>query len=1204
MSRFLPAQRAQDAKPSIWVEFTTLAAETKAVNLGQGFPDFAMPTFVAKILEEITKHPERVDWHQYTRGYGHLRLVNILSKLYGDHFLREIDPQSEILVTIGAYLALYYTFIGWIDEGDEVLIIEPAYDCYSPQVTMAGGKPISIAMSLPKDATSAGQYKLDLQKLYDSCTSKTKMLVLNNPNNPTGKLFSKDELEGIAKFVQEKDLIVVADEVYEWHVYGGNEMIRFASLPGMYDRTITIGSAGKAFSVTGWKLGWAIGPKHLLEPLKTIHQNCVFTCPTPIQEAVAQAFEKEFELLKTQPEKSYLKTGLSSELIAKRDRLSKALTSAGFRPILPQAGYFMMADYTSLDGPYKNIPTNHPDPIDFHFVRWLCKEKKLATIPPSAFYSPEHKHENANLIRTCFFKKDETLDAAEKILKGDCRGNENWRESKENEEKRTMFQLAPITLKPEVRAQKAQHPDFEKLLVALIRNVAQEKEVVQIDLNNAKKLLNKLDAFMAYGLYASNKCYWPFVREFLPKTEAQLLKVEWQCTSDRALSMAWLKDALNRGSFHFQLLGFKQNKKLICRFYHPNAFFRNYGMLERVVDECERLSNVMFAFPSPSAANQVFVPAAIVVETTPVQTSRIIRKTKKRREREQSESEASIPAVTVPLTRNPLPTVMDQEYVLNDLLARQRQRTKLNGFVADEPKSGDSPRLLHKSEDIDEPHEQPLEILIRKNMSGVFGSFADQACGSYDSLFVDDPPRKNTEVSDTHPPVEDTKCEGEINLQSGEVLKLAMDVFRDQRENLQRCFQVFERFVVGRPAERLLILTDQNIYILSQSLTTDNQDTSQVQEMTSSSQVEYHSHCEAAMDAIDYIGLTDDFQSVLLFAKQGTNFKMHDEEHLSGDVVMMATGDKKLGKIIADAMCMAAEKGGRQGGAPLVYTDSTPYALIVRRFLDKELKQSEEILHTSLVFWRETSTLGTAVEISHQGYLMHRSLDVSWWRKPNDDWKQSYFLLQGRKLYVFTDMTCKIGERVINLSGGAVETQEVELKKHHTFVLQITFPDRPDEAPIQLQCTSRDEMTRWMHLLSIALSSQDDGEDAVSCALIITASSLVICQEGENVLRDDFMRSLLVLNLTDLLSGVRMATEHHTCLILESNEMREWFFFRSENELSRICKSLEKFVKIQNIENNVEENTRQLLLNQARRVPDLWHRTVFGTEHLEMLEEL
>jgi kynurenine--oxoglutarate transaminase/cysteine-S-conjugate beta-lyase/glutamine--phenylpyruvate transaminase len=182
----------------------------------------------------------------------------------------------------------------------------------------------------------------------------------------------------------------------------------------MYERTITVGSAGKAFSVTGWKLGWAMGPSWLLDPLKKVHQNCVFTCSTPTQEGIAQAFEKELELIKAgKTKESYLLNGLSSELLPKRDRLANYLRNAGFNPILPEAGYFMMADFSHLDGPFKE---EGKDPLDYRFVRWMCREKKLATIPPSAFYSPEHKKGNDHLIRLCFFKKDETLSAAEQIL--------------------------------------------------------------------------------------------------------------------------------------------------------------------------------------------------------------------------------------------------------------------------------------------------------------------------------------------------------------------------------------------------------------------------------------------------------------------------------------------------------------------------------------------------------------------------------------------------------------------------------------------------------------------------------------------------------------------------------------------------------------------------------------------------------------------
>ncbi|KAI6192199.1 Nkat-3 [Aphelenchoides bicaudatus] len=416
----LPSLTARNSTPSIWVEFTTLAVQCKAVNLGQGFPDSPMPETNSQFLKDIASHPERTDWHQYTRGYGHARLVKVLSKLYSRLLGVQVHETDDILVTVGAYLALYYSMIGWLNPGDEVIILEPAYDSYLPQVKMAGGVPVPLALDLKPNPKTSDDYVLDLDKLQSKITSKTKMIVLNNPNNPTGKLYTRAELEGIAKIAQEHDLLVISDEVYEWHIYPGKEMIRFASLPGIYERTITIGSAGKAFSATGWKLGWALGPSRLLDPLKVMHQNVVFTCSTPTQEAVARAFERELELIEAgKNEESYLLTGMAKELLPKRDRLAAYLKKAGMNPIIPDAGYFMIADFAQFDGPFKS---GTEDELDFRFVRWLCKEKKLATIPPSAFYSQENKPGRDHFIRLCFFKasffksKDETLAEAEKIL--------------------------------------------------------------------------------------------------------------------------------------------------------------------------------------------------------------------------------------------------------------------------------------------------------------------------------------------------------------------------------------------------------------------------------------------------------------------------------------------------------------------------------------------------------------------------------------------------------------------------------------------------------------------------------------------------------------------------------------------------------------------------------------------------------------------
>ena len=415
----LPSKLARESGESIWVEFTQLAIDCKAVNIGQGFPDSPMPAVLANAMVEVAKCPERTDFHQYTRGYGHPRFVNVLAKLYSRLLGTPVNAQTETLVTVGAYLGLYYAFMGWLNPGDEVIIFEPAYDSYVSQIKMGGGTPVPVVLELDPEAKTSAGYVLDMDAVRAKVTDKTKMMVINNPNNPTGKLYSRQELEQLAQLARERDLIVVADEVYEWMVYPGGEMIRFASLPGMFERTITIGSAGKAFSATGWKTGWVIAPPWLLAPMKKAHENCVFACPTPIQEALARAFEHELDLWDRGEEaSSYLKSGIMRDLVPKRALLAKWLDAAGFKPIIPQAGYFMIADFSHLDGSFRTAkPKNSEEGMDFEFCRWLCREKNLASIPPSAFYSPENRKGNDHCVRLCFFKKDETLQNAIQILK-------------------------------------------------------------------------------------------------------------------------------------------------------------------------------------------------------------------------------------------------------------------------------------------------------------------------------------------------------------------------------------------------------------------------------------------------------------------------------------------------------------------------------------------------------------------------------------------------------------------------------------------------------------------------------------------------------------------------------------------------------------------------------------------------------------------
>lgn len=406
------SEAVKQVPENVWVKSVALVQKYKPINLGQGFPDF--PEVVPRTLKEAlikTQQPDAdVNFNQYCRGQGHPELASALADIYGPLFERTLDPLKEIIMTVGGYEALHCTINAVTNPGDEVILIEPFFDSYSETVRICGGVARFIPLKMREGGTTSGDFVFDRDQLTAMFNDKTKAIIVNTPHNPTGKVFNLEEIQFIADLCKKHNVLYISDEVYEWLVYHGNQHIRAATLPGMWDRTVTICSAGKAFNATGWKTGWAIGPEKYITACMKIHQGIIYTIPTPLQVALAEAFRKEKELLGSKESYWYW---LIEDMTRKRNRLFTILKEAGLNPIMPQGGYFMVADIT----PLSDKVARDSEILDAAVQEWMIAEKGIASIPVSAFFSKGHKKDNCKFIRFCFIKGDKTLDAAEEKLK-------------------------------------------------------------------------------------------------------------------------------------------------------------------------------------------------------------------------------------------------------------------------------------------------------------------------------------------------------------------------------------------------------------------------------------------------------------------------------------------------------------------------------------------------------------------------------------------------------------------------------------------------------------------------------------------------------------------------------------------------------------------------------------------------------------------
>jgi aspartate/methionine/tyrosine aminotransferase len=400
------ADRVSRFGTSIFAEMSALAAQRGAVNLGQGFPDFAGPPWV----KEAAVASIAADLNQYAPYQGLPRLREAVAATWAAHGWREVDPAREVTITSGATEALFGAVQGLLNPGDEAIVFEPFYDAYVPDIAMAGGvakyvrlyPPVGDERRRTNDESparpsssvlgpSSQSWWFDPAELRAAFTPRTRLLLLNTPHNPTGKVFTRAELEQIAALCSEHDVVVLADEVYDQLVFGGAAHVPIATLPGMWERTLTLNSTGKTFSVTGWKIGYAVGPVWLNDALRAAHQWITFATATPLQAAAAAALEGALT-------NDYYPE-LRAEYVERYELLRAILNGAGLPTLTTEGSYFVMADIrgTGFAG-------------DADFCRWLTGEVGVAAIPPSAFYADPTTA--PLLARFCFAKRLETLRAA------------------------------------------------------------------------------------------------------------------------------------------------------------------------------------------------------------------------------------------------------------------------------------------------------------------------------------------------------------------------------------------------------------------------------------------------------------------------------------------------------------------------------------------------------------------------------------------------------------------------------------------------------------------------------------------------------------------------------------------------------------------------------------------------------------------------
>jgi aminotransferase len=377
----MPARRTQTFSESVIREMSRVASQHGAINLAQGFPDFPMPA----PMKDAACAAIHGDLNQYAVTWGSPPLRLAIAEKYRRWYDMAVDPDTEVTVTCGATEAMAAVFLALVDPGDEVIIFEPYYENYGPDAILADAKPVFVPLTAP-------DWRIDETRLRAAFTSRTKAIIVNTPHNPTGRVFTREEIGLIAELCVQHDVYAFTDEIYEHIRYAGNHH-PIATWPGMRQRTITISGLSKTFSCTGWRLGYAIAPEEETRAIRKVHDFLTVGAPAPLQAAgaVGMAFDADYY------------NHLSLDYRARRDLLCGALADAGFTFTIPEGAYYVLAGFSAIS-----------ELGDVEFARWLAAEVGVVPVPGSSFY---HKRSlGKSVVRFAFCKRTETLEAAAERL--------------------------------------------------------------------------------------------------------------------------------------------------------------------------------------------------------------------------------------------------------------------------------------------------------------------------------------------------------------------------------------------------------------------------------------------------------------------------------------------------------------------------------------------------------------------------------------------------------------------------------------------------------------------------------------------------------------------------------------------------------------------------------------------------------------------